>query len=126
MNRKISRLVGRNIRVARKYRDMTQADLGKKCHFDRSTISRIECGRKSPTLEHLECIASALDTDLITFLEDDLFRSETRSLNEIRSSISSLAMEYSFISDRMKTIEAFGQNEAELLTRILDYIHHIS
>lgn len=47
--------------AARKLRDMTQGDLGKRAGIDMSAISHFESGTRAPSLANLEKIVVALD-----------------------------------------------------------------
>lgn len=65
--------IGRTIRLIRKERGITQEELARMAHVDRTTVARIECGIfKSLSVERLEGIASAVGVDLKTlFLKAD-------------------------------------------------------
>ncbi len=130
MNRDLTRIVGKNISIGRKYRELTQKELASQCNCDRSTISRFESGLKSPTVEHLVHIASALDMDIISFFSEDLLKSEAASLSEISKCLDSLAGDYSLMAGRIQimeeSIERSNRNRIEMYERILGFIHHIS
>lgn len=49
------------IRIARSIADLTQGELADKSGLDRSYLSLIECGKRSPSVEALEKIASSLE-----------------------------------------------------------------
>ncbi|MGP4114697.1 helix-turn-helix domain-containing protein [Streptomyces sp. 4N509B] len=51
--------VGRRIRDARTWANLTQERLAERAEIDRKTISRIENGHMSPSLDHLLDIAEA-------------------------------------------------------------------
>ena len=125
MNGKLTRIVGKNISSRRKYRELTQAKLAEHCHCDRSTISRFERGKKSPTVEHLEIIASALDIDIISLLSEDHLRSDLTSLTRISGDLDALAAYYSSIEARIRLMEESDKNTAIKLERILEFFHHI-
>lgn len=55
------------IRLQRVIKKMSQEELAKKANVDRSYISQIESGRKTPSLAVLERIADALGCSLKDF-----------------------------------------------------------
>ena len=61
--------VGEAIRMLRKEKGVSQEELARKAHIDRTTIARLECGIfKSLSMEHLNGIAGAIGIDLKTLL----------------------------------------------------------
>lgn len=66
--------VGERIREARKYRQMTQRELGELCGIAEPTIRRYELGMLNPKFETIRKIASALDFDpgWLVYEEHDL------------------------------------------------------
>ena len=68
----INKLVGLNIRSIRVKKEFTQEMLAEKAELSKNTVSSIERGQMSPTLESLEKIALALNTTIsvITKIED--------------------------------------------------------
>ena len=52
------------IKILRKQRDMTQVILAKKASINRSHLAQIENGKRSPRIETLAKIASALGCDV--------------------------------------------------------------
>jgi HTH-type transcriptional regulator / antitoxin HipB len=52
---------GRNLRMARKTKQWTQAELASQVGFDRPTISKIESGSRYPRLDQILELAHALD-----------------------------------------------------------------
>lgn len=52
--------VGRRIREARLYANLTQERLSERCGLDAKTISRYESGRQSPTVDHLLDLAEGI------------------------------------------------------------------
>ena len=60
---------GRNpLRVIRKWRALTQAELAGMTGLKQSYVSEIEAGKKTPSVETLRSLAGALDVDLETLL----------------------------------------------------------
>ncbi|MFB8290244.1 helix-turn-helix domain-containing protein [Kitasatospora purpeofusca] len=59
------RLFGAAVRAARAARRWNQAQLGAKCGYSASAVSRIEAGLMHPTLESLDRIATVLTLDLV-------------------------------------------------------------
>jgi len=63
-----------NIRNIRSIHNITQKELAKRCGLSQSYISRLSLGIKSPTLDVLALIATALNThpcDLIEIIFSD-------------------------------------------------------
>lgn len=60
--------IGKNIRVLRMRKNMTQDELAEKLFVTRQTVSNYETGRSRPDVEMLAAIAAALDTDANTVL----------------------------------------------------------
>ena len=56
----IGHLVGRRLREVRLQAGLTQPDLGEKARMAAAEISKIENGRRTPTLETLERLTKAL------------------------------------------------------------------
>jgi transcriptional regulator with XRE-family HTH domain len=56
------KLVGRNVRAARKTRRMTQEQLAEAAGFSQQYISELECGRRNPTIVTLYELAEVLET----------------------------------------------------------------
>jgi transcriptional regulator with XRE-family HTH domain len=52
---------GRNLRLARKARQMRQEDLASQVYLDRSAISKVETGTRYPRLDQVLEFADALD-----------------------------------------------------------------
>jgi len=63
--------VGRQIRLLREQRDLSQQALAEASGISRNTLSLLECGRSSPTLTTLQKIAAALQVDLNFFFPAD-------------------------------------------------------
>lgn len=81
--------LGEVIRQLRKEKGVSQDELARKAHVDRTTIARIECGIfKSISVEKLEGIAVAIGADLKTLLLKAESTGETMSyrghLNEVQ------------------------------------------
>lgn len=51
---------GRNLALARKAKQMTQAELASQVYLDRCAISRMESGHRYPRLDHVLEFADAL------------------------------------------------------------------
>lgn len=64
------KMIGKRIRSARKDAQMTQDTLALKCDCTSKYISAIESGRKSPSLDLLTQISSALDVTVDSLLVD--------------------------------------------------------
>lgn len=60
--------IGKNIRLARLHRKLTQDELAQKVHTTRQTISNYETGRSRPDVEMLQQLADALSIELTELL----------------------------------------------------------
>lgn len=60
----IRRQIGRNIRLIRKERGLSQEGLAAECDLHRTYISGVERGVRNPTIVVLDTIAKALKTKL--------------------------------------------------------------
>ncbi len=56
--------VGKNIRLLRKQRQMTQDDLAERLYVSRQTVSNYETGKSNPDIDMLVRIAEVLQTDV--------------------------------------------------------------
>lgn len=56
--------IGKNIKLARQRKNLTQDELAEKLFVTRQTVSNYELGRTRPDVEMLLSIAKALDTDI--------------------------------------------------------------
>lgn len=61
--------IGKNIRLARLHRKLTQDELAQKVHTTRQTISNYETGRSRPDVETLQWLADALGIELTELLD---------------------------------------------------------
>lgn len=64
--------IGKNIRLARLHRKLTQDELAQKVHTTRQTISNYETGRSRPDVETLQRLADALGVELTELLDGAL------------------------------------------------------
>jgi transcriptional regulator with XRE-family HTH domain len=55
---------GRNLRMARRAKQMRQEDLASKVYLDRSAISKVETGNRYPRLDRVLEFAEALDVEV--------------------------------------------------------------
>lgn len=67
----LTKKVATNIRMIRELHGLTQEELGKRLGRSKSTISRLESGTHSPTVENLDEVAAALGTQPAIFMTDD-------------------------------------------------------
>ena len=89
MSEGIVALVGRRIRALRMGRQgtrITQEQLAERAEISVSFLSMIERGERSPHLETLEKLASALEVPV-----EELFRSENAPVDRVDSSMRPLA-----------------------------------
>lgn len=61
--------IGKNIRLTRLHRKLTQDELAQKVHTTRQTISNYETGRSRPDVETLQRLADALGIELTELLD---------------------------------------------------------
>ena len=65
----ISKKLGRNIKLIRLRRKMSQGDICRKLDMDRSYMSAIENGKKNITIQKLERLAEALGVSVDKLLK---------------------------------------------------------
>jgi transcriptional regulator with XRE-family HTH domain len=70
----IKRVVGRNIRMARKAQGLSQLVLAERSELSANFIGKVERGTTSPSIESLKAIATAIDLSLA-----DLFAGELQA-----------------------------------------------
>ena len=70
----ISLLAGMNIRIARRQAGFTQIQLSEATGIDQASISRMENGKQSITLDYLKRIAGALGVPLQELVVDAMQR----------------------------------------------------
>lgn len=63
--------IGKKIKKYRKEKGLTQIELAKKINKSKSTIQKYEASDTMPPIDVLECIANALDVDLINLISDE-------------------------------------------------------
>lgn len=68
-NKELAAQIGRAIRAQRKSADMTQEALAEAVELQSETISRFESGQRTPSIEKLADIASALQVPVTVFFE---------------------------------------------------------
>ena len=59
----LAKKIGRNIKMIRKEKGISQAELGRICFKDKQAIEKIENGKVNPTAYSLYQIATALKID---------------------------------------------------------------
>lgn len=62
MSKDFKAAIGAKLRAAREKLGMSQEDVAERAGVDRTYVSILECGQKSPTLDTLEKICAALGT----------------------------------------------------------------
>lgn len=96
----LARLAGAKLRSLRLARGLTQTALGEKAGLRRSHISRVEQGERSPSLETLERLTTALGVPLYTLFyagasappaESGVPPKETAFFEELRTALSHLS-----------------------------------
>jgi len=69
MSKDVRRVVGTNVRRARKSAGLTQAALAEKMDVDRAYVSGLERGERNPTIVTLWHVAQALKAKVYSFFE---------------------------------------------------------
>lgn len=78
-----SKAIGKNVKEARRKAGLSQSALADKVGFENgSKISRFETGCRTPSLEALDSIATALNTTLCALLDPDSCISRVSEINE--------------------------------------------
>jgi transcriptional regulator with XRE-family HTH domain len=76
--------IGKRIRELRKKRGYTLRELGEKLNFDHSYLSKVENGRKTPSIELLQQMADFFSVDISYFFMKDeeleLFEDDEKEL----------------------------------------------
>ena len=113
--------IGRNIRVFRELRGLSQYDLADAIGKQRSAIGNYERGEREPDLETIDRIAAALHIsylDLFADLDDDTTELDFRTLSENAPGEDELLSIY-------RALNASGQtvllNTARGLSAVTDY-----
>jgi transcriptional regulator with XRE-family HTH domain len=65
---KLRQVVARNLRILRKQRGLSQEALAHQAGIDRNYVGQIEREEKSPTIDMIEKLATALGIDPIAFM----------------------------------------------------------
>jgi len=69
--RRVTFLVGKNIRILREIKEISQKELADKIGVPSGTLSHIERGSRQPSIEMLYNIADALNVSVINFFLDE-------------------------------------------------------
>lgn len=127
----LSATFGATIRRIRKERGWSQGELGEKLHVSLSTVSKLENGRTTVNLDHLQALASAFSLTPEALLGEHADPREAKLLHAIRSgnleeALAALAnaMDTDVIrlqqgeradsSPTVEQFEALGRNAAQL------------
>jgi len=62
---KLLKDIGKNIKTIRLDKGLSQSALGKICHFEKASMSRIEAGKINITIKTLYIICNALEVRII-------------------------------------------------------------
>jgi transcriptional regulator with XRE-family HTH domain len=109
--------IGAAIAVRRKAKGLTQAQVAEMMGVEKETISRIETGVISPTLNRLRQIAEILDCSL-----SDLFRSDSTAVSDQAESISDMIhslpedereMVVRFVAEVVRVLKSKGARQPE-------------
>lgn len=98
--------IGMQIQIARKKRQLSQADLAQMVDLTPKYLSMIECGTKTPKLETLISIANALETDANSLLAGVLNTSSV--------------VESAFFSDVIDKYQELSKRQQEKVLRLLN------
>ena len=106
--------IGKEVELARAFKNMTQKELAAKIDTQQTSISRLESGSSLPSLSFLRKIAIAFDTYLVPPRFGFMIESENHinydvSLVANKTIIASERDNYSF-SDRANVTYVFGTN----------------
>ena len=85
--------VGNQIKLIRKSRGLTQAELAQMVDLTPKYLSNLECGFKLPKFETLVAIANALNADANTLLRDVLDVSTSTASSAISERLAALPTE---------------------------------
>jgi transcriptional regulator with XRE-family HTH domain len=66
--------IGDRIRELRKQKELSQEALANIAEVDRTYMTKVETGKRNVTVKILEKIIIALDTDFMTFFNDNRFK----------------------------------------------------
>jgi transcriptional regulator with XRE-family HTH domain len=66
--------IGDRIKELRKAKDLSQEALANIAEVDRTYMTKVETGKRNVTVKILEKIIVALDTDFMTFFNDNRFK----------------------------------------------------
>ncbi|MFV5701669.1 helix-turn-helix domain-containing protein [Flavobacterium sp. XS2P12] len=70
----INTKIGDRIRELRKEKSLSQEALANIAEVDRTYMTKVETGKRNVTVKILEKIIIALDTDFMTFFNDNNFK----------------------------------------------------
>ena len=105
----LNRIVGANIRTARKARHLTQMELGRMVDLVYSGISKVETGKTGVSLETLVKMVSALDTSADVLLGivrsdndivDDLLLRTLSSISDAKENLGEIARTRGLLTER--------------------------
>ena len=126
--------LGEKIRTMRKLRKLTQVDVAQKAKIAVNSLRLYEAGKRTPNLEQLKSIATAMDSSLADFLDDEkqkIFYAGADEGSDVENWVKKTLYGYSFSNTEGCLIGAFsrlnstGQQEAvkrvEELTEIPRY-----
>jgi len=66
----MNKVIGSKVRIARKERELTQAELGEKLNISGAALAYIELGQRNITVEFLQNVSKVLDKPLHFFISD--------------------------------------------------------
>jgi transcriptional regulator with XRE-family HTH domain len=75
--------VAHNLRRLRSKRELSQGELAMKAGTERTYVSRLEQGRKNPTVELLAALAKALSADIVELFQPIPKRAKQRKRTRV-------------------------------------------
>lgn len=101
--------IGKKLRGLRKLYGLSGIELGKKADIGQSTISEIEAGKRSPTVETVEKICGALNVRIVDLFDEKLDEPELIELLNLAKKLT--LRERRAIIELVKIILQKGQSQ---------------
>ncbi len=108
MDKKLKRLIGFNIKKARKDKNLSVKDLADKLKVSMNYVYQIESGRGGFTLETLSKFSEALEIDLKSLLEDQTISGEPTLDREEKIKSTDVTVLERLIEQLMKVLKESG------------------
>lgn len=113
--------IGKNIKMYRKQRRLTQVQLAEKAQLSRSYLADMEGDRYNPSVGTIKLIAQALQLDTSQLLDDTELES-SHSANDNRDIVADLEQILSYLNNKALSShgQTFEQEDMELLRNSLE------